>query len=59
MSKVYAVFDGFVGTETGDVRLSPGDEYDTSHPLVRAQPGLFTAPETPTAPAKKIPPRRK
>lgn len=51
MATVYARIDGFVGTETGDTRLRVGEEYDTSDPLVKAHPDLFTEPTTePAAP---------
>jgi hypothetical protein len=59
MATVYALIDGFVGTATGDVRLRVGEEYDTSDPLYKAHPDLFTAPEHTSTPAKKTPPRRK
>ena len=56
MATVYALIDGFVGTETGDTRLRLGEEYDTSDPLVKANRHLFTEPTVETAaprPAKK------
>ena len=58
MATVHALIDGFVGTATGDVRLREGEEYDTTDPLVKAHPELFTTPET-AAPAKKTTPAKK
>jgi hypothetical protein len=61
MATVYATVDTFVGTESGDLRLREGDEYDAADPLVKAHPDWFTTPDTTTtAPAaKKTAPRRK
>lgn len=55
MPTVRPLIDGFVGTADGDLRLSPDDEYDTSDPIVKAAPHLFTATEGDSTPkpAKK------
>jgi hypothetical protein len=47
MSKVTSTFDGFVGHAGVPVRLHAGEEYDAEHPLVQAQPGLFSEPKDP------------
>lgn len=59
MPTVNARIDGFVGTETGDVRLREGEEYDSSDPLVKAHPDLFTPAEVEPKAAPKTAPRRK
>ena len=42
-SKVYVSQDwGFVGHQGATVQLAAGDEYDSTHPLVKAHPELFT-----------------
>ncbi len=52
--KVQSTFDGFVGHAGGDVLLRGGDEYDSAHSLVQANPHLFTEPEPePAKPATK------
>jgi hypothetical protein len=50
MSTVKATYDGFVGLNGVPVLLHDGDEYDSEHPLVQAQPDKFTEPRR--APAK-------
>lgn len=47
MSKVQSTYHGFVGHEGVPVLLHEGDEYDADHPLVSAQPNLFTEPPAP------------
>jgi hypothetical protein len=44
VSKVYAIYSGFVGLDGVPVLLTDGAEYDDSHPLVQARPELFTEP---------------
>jgi hypothetical protein len=44
MSRVYVSDDyGFVGWAGQNVRLSAGDQYDTSDQIVQDMPHLFTA----------------
>lgn len=44
MSKVNAIYSGFVGLNGVPVLLGEGDEYDDSHPMVQAHPQHFTEP---------------
>lgn len=44
MSKVNAIYSGFVGLDGMPVMLHEGEEYDEMHPLVQAQPQHFTEP---------------
>ena len=44
MTTVKSVCDGFVAVDGVPVLLSPGDEYESDHPLVVARPDLFDAP---------------
>ncbi len=56
MSKVYASQDwGFVGHEGAPVHLSAGDEYEATHPMVKAHPEMFTGrnPNTEEEPPKR------
>lgn len=56
MSKVYAAQDwGFVGHQGATVNLSAGDEYDSTDPLVKAHPEMFTGrnPNAEEAPPKR------
>lgn len=43
MSRVYPKQDMFLGTPTGDIELRAAKGWDSGHPLVKANPGLFTA----------------
>jgi hypothetical protein len=44
MSTVIATYSGFVGHNGVPVQLHDGDEYDSSHPLVQANPHMFGEP---------------
>lgn len=46
MSKVYATVNQFVGHGGQSVWIGFGDQYDSTHPLVKANPDWFTK-ETP------------
>lgn len=46
MSKVQATYSGFVGHDGVPVLLTEGAEYDENHPVVQANPGMFTEPPT-------------
>jgi hypothetical protein len=50
VSKVKSTCDGFVALDGVPVLLSPGDEYESDHPLVKARPDLFDAPPEPKRP---------
>jgi len=56
MSKVTAVYNGFVGHEGVPVLLHEGDEWDADDALVQAQPALFTEP--PKRPSPRLPGQR-
>ncbi len=52
MSKVYATYSGFVGHMGVPVEIHDGDEYPDDHPVVVANPHLFTEPQ------RRVTPRR-
>jgi hypothetical protein len=45
MSKVFPVQDMFLGTPNGDIQLRAAKGWDSSNPLVKANPHLFTEPD--------------
>ena len=51
MSTVRAQIDGFVGFQGASVLLNFGDEWDAGHPIVAANPHLFSTPEPEPAPS--------
>lgn len=50
MSKI--VYANLTGHVTPDVFLNKGDEWPADHPLVKARPELFDAPEEPEPPVE-------
>lgn len=58
MSKVLATVNQFVGHAGQSVWIGEGDEYDSSDPLVKANPGMFTKEAPAPAPAAKERPAR-
>lgn len=44
MSKVTVLQSTWIGTASGNLLLSGGEEYDSDHPLVKARPELFSKP---------------
>ena len=58
MSTVRVVETTYVGTSAGEQRLTVGQRYDSKHPLVKAYPHLFSAPEPEPEP-QRAPSRRR
>lgn len=55
MSTVTALETVHLGTLTGPIEITGGAQYDSTHPLVKAYPHLFSTPEPELVEVEAVP----